>query len=86
MSVLAELERQAGDGSSPAKRYTVNSRRCNLRTWTPRAGRPWRGRTLATVNPSADGLIGYRRLLSVGSTYGYSWTGPLRGHIPLAHF
>ena len=41
-------------------------------------GRPWRGRPVLTDNPSR-GYGEFCQLLSVGRTYGYSWTGPSWG-------
>jgi hypothetical protein len=40
------------NGSSPAERDTVSSRRCKPTDLNAEHFRPWRGRTLATVNPS----------------------------------
>jgi hypothetical protein len=40
------------DGSSPAERDTVSSRRCKPTDPNAEHFRPWRGRTIATVNPS----------------------------------
>ena len=75
-----------GDGyrSSPAERDTVSSRRCKpTDRGAEKRFRPWRGRTIATVNPFRVDR-GFASPLSVGFTYGYSRGGPLRGHIHLA--
>ena len=66
---------------SPAKRDTVNSRRCNLRTRTPKKPVGPGGPDVPRSAP--PGLIGFGRPLSVGCTYGYSRTGPSRGHMHL---
>src|SRR6516165_9613636 len=58
---------------------TPSSRRCKPTDADPgKPFRPWMGRPLQ--EPTPPGLIGFCRLLSVGCTYGYSWTDPSRGH------